>query len=171
MALLASEITILPAAASTTYDEASVLAAFLRDRPKPASSSLPATSIRDEAGGCLTEHWASGPSKYRLFLPLATNCRIDHWWQDEAGFTIVTEYFKLAFYFVRYGHLGYWLAACGGLALVAAWIRMREFDAPGGKGHRVREIDAVSCIDVYADFVENRGVYIEADGRVPQESL
>jgi putative flippase GtrA/uncharacterized SAM-binding protein YcdF (DUF218 family) len=120
------DITILPGEAESTYDEAQALATFLRDRPK--------TRVLVVTSDCHTRRsrWvfarALGDQAAQVsFVSAPTDeFRMDCWWQDELGFvTIVTEYFKLFFYVIYYGHLGYWLAACGALALVARRMRCR----------------------------------------------
>ena len=123
----ATSITLLPGLAATTYDEALALRAFLGDRPKThvivvtsdyhtrRSRWVFARALGDRAGEV---SFVSAP---------ADDFHMDEWWRDEIGFvTILTEYLKLAFYVARYGYLGYWLAACGGLAMVAGWTRWRE---------------------------------------------
>jgi uncharacterized SAM-binding protein YcdF (DUF218 family) len=122
-----SDITVLPAAAATTNDEAQALAAFLCSRPSarvvvvtndyhvPRSRWVFARVLGERAGHV---SFVSAPSDQ---FP------VDYWWQDEAAFlAIATEPFKFAFYVASYGHAGGWLAACGGLALVAFWIWHRQ---------------------------------------------
>lgn len=123
----AAAITILPGAAATTYDEAAALAAFLRR--KPNAEVLVVTSdyhtrrsrwvfarvLRDRGWQV---SFVSAPSD---------GFSIDRWWQSQVGLlAIVTEYLKLVFYAAAYGHLGYWLAACGVLWLTARWARRHQ---------------------------------------------
>ncbi len=125
------DITILPGAAASTFDEATALAAFLAERPHTRvlvvtsdyhsrrSRWILARTLADRAEQVV---WVSAPTD---------EFRMDCWWQDEEGFvTILSEYLKLAFYVVRYGHFRYWLAACLALLLVGQWIRRRESAAP-----------------------------------------
>ena len=58
-----------------------------------------------------------------------------NWWQSEEGFLfVVSEYFKLFYYGIRYGWLGYEIV--GGAAVViflAAWFsRRRKLLRSGG---------------------------------------
>jgi uncharacterized SAM-binding protein YcdF (DUF218 family) len=124
--LARSDITILQPAAKTTYDEARALAGFLRDRPH--ARVLVVTNDYHTRRSRWIFGRVLGPRAAQLSFVSAPSdgFRGDYWWQDEAGFvTILTEYLKLAFYVVYYGYVGDWLAACGGLALVALCTRAR----------------------------------------------
>ena len=118
------DITILPAAATTTFDEAQALAAFLRDRPR--TTVLVVTSDVHTRRSRWVFARAPGPraAQVSFVSALDDDFRRDCWWQDEAGLVVMSEYLKLAFYVVYYGYVGYWLAACVGLALVATCIRL-----------------------------------------------
>ena len=122
----AGDITILPAAATTTYDEAQALRAFLRDRPQ--TTVLVVTSDYHTRRSRWVFARALGPRAGQVAFVSAPSddFRRDFWWQDEAGLVaVLSEYLKFAFYLVYYGYGGYWLAACGGLVLVAACTRLR----------------------------------------------
>jgi len=120
------DILILPGEATTTFDEAAALAAFLEDRPHVkvlvVTNDYHTRRSRWIFRGVLGDRadqisFVSAPTDY---FP------IDHWWQYEEGFVvIINEYIKLAFYLIYYGRLGYWLAACGVLMLTVAWARRR----------------------------------------------
>ncbi len=104
---------------------------FSPSGPTPACWSSRATTIRGEVVGSSPEHWPTG-SEQVTFVSAPTD-RVPHgcWWQDEEGFvTILSEYLKLAFYVVRYGHFSSWLAACLALVLVGHWIRRRQPVSP-----------------------------------------
>ena len=121
-----SDVTILPAAATTTYDEAQALRAFLKDRPK--TTVLVVTSDYHTRRSRWVFARVLGPWAAQVSFVSAPgdDFRRDCWWQDETGMVaIVSEYLKFAFYIVSYGYGGYWLAACGGLALVASYVRLR----------------------------------------------
>jgi uncharacterized SAM-binding protein YcdF (DUF218 family) len=130
--VVASAITILPASATTTYDEAKALAAFLRDRPQ-IRVLVVTSDCHTRRSRWVFSRALAGQSHQVSFVSAPNDSyRSDYWWQDEAGFvTITAEYLKLAFYVVRYGHLGYWLLACAGLMLVMHRIRRRESLSPG----------------------------------------
>ena len=117
------DIIVLPASATTTHDEAVALAAFLADRPK-ARVLVVTNDCHTRRSRWVFARVLGDRAGQVSFVSAPTDeFSMDCWWQDEAGFvTIVSEYLKLAFYLVCYGHFGSWLAACGGLALVASWI-------------------------------------------------
>ena len=117
------DVRILPAAATTTYDEAQALAAFLKEHTEAR------VLIVTDASHTRRSHWvfakALGRQSEQVSFVSAPADQYgpDDWWRDEAGFlAITTEYLKLVFYVVYYGYFGYWLLACGGLITVAAWI-------------------------------------------------
>ena len=121
------DITILPGSASTTRDEAEALAAFLQDRPN--ARVLVVTSDYHTRRTRWVFRATLGAQSRRLSFVSAPSdgYNRDRWWQDEEGFLAIgSEYLKLPFYLVCYGYLGYWLAACGGLAIVATCARWRE---------------------------------------------
>jgi uncharacterized SAM-binding protein YcdF (DUF218 family) len=126
-----SDITVLPAAALSTYDEAETLAAFLRDRPNSRVLVVTSDCHTRRSRWIFARTLAERADQLWFVSAPSDDFGVDDWWRAETGFiTIVMEYLKFAFYVARYGHLGYWLAACGLLAVVAAWIRRRE------RGHR-----------------------------------
>ena len=122
-----SDITILPGAAATTFDEATALAVFLAERPH-ARVLVVTNDFHSRRSRWIFARTLGDRAEQVGFVSAPTDeLRMDCWWQDDEGFvTIVSEYFKLAFYVVRYGHFGYWLAACILLVLVGRWIRRRE---------------------------------------------
>jgi len=123
----ADDIVILPGAAATTYDEAVALAAFLQDRPG-ARVLVVTNDCHTRRSRWVFTRVLGDRARQVSFVSAPTDeFSMDCWWQSQLGLqSIVTEYPKLAFYAARYGCLGYWLAACGVLALVAGWIRRRE---------------------------------------------
>jgi uncharacterized SAM-binding protein YcdF (DUF218 family) len=123
----AEAITILPGPAATTRDEAEALAGFLKDRPE--ARVLVVTSDYHTRRSRWVFCAVLGDQSRRLSFVSAPSDRYrrDRWWQDEEGFLAIgSEYLKLPFYVIRYGYLGYWLAACGGLAFVVKCTRLRE---------------------------------------------
>ena len=124
-----ADVTILPVVATTTYDEAGALAAFLKDRPKTRVLVITSDYHTRRSRWAFVRALGERADQLSFFSAPTDALQVDHWWRDEAAFVAITsEYFKLVFYVVRYGYLGYWLAACGGLALVTAWIRRRQPD-------------------------------------------
>jgi uncharacterized SAM-binding protein YcdF (DUF218 family) len=122
-----SDVTVLPGAAATTYDEANALKAFLQDRP--AARVLVVTNdYHTRRSRWVFARVLGDRARNITFVSAPTDeFPMDCWWRSQLGFlAITTEYLKLAFYAVAYGSVGYWLAACALLALVAVWIRRRE---------------------------------------------
>jgi len=123
----AADVVILPGAAATTYDEAVALAAFLEDRPG-ARVLVVTNDYHTRRSRWVFARVLADRARQVSFVSAPTDeFPMDRWWRSQMGFlSIVTEYPKLAFYAASYGCLGYWLAACGVLAMVAGWIRRRE---------------------------------------------
>ena len=123
----AADVTILPGAAATTYDEAKALAVFLKDRPDARVLIVTSDYHTRRSRWVFARVLADRARQVSIVSAPTDEFRMDCWWQSQLGFlAIVTEYLKFAFYAADYGCLGYWLAACAGLILVAMWIRRRE---------------------------------------------
>lgn len=125
------DITILPGAAATTFDEAAALAAFLAERPH-ARVLVVTSDYHSRRSRWIFARTLADRAEQVTFVSAPTDeFRMDCWWQDEGGFvTILSEYLKLAFYVVRYGHFSSWLAACLALVLVGHWIRRQQPVSP-----------------------------------------
>ena len=123
----ADHITILPGQAATTYDEALALAVFLRDRPE-ARVLVVTNEFHTRRSRWIFARVLGDRAGHVSFVSAPTDeYPIDGWWRSQLGFeAIVSEYPKLVFYAARYGYLGWWLAACAMLTVVAGWIRRRE---------------------------------------------
>jgi uncharacterized SAM-binding protein YcdF (DUF218 family) len=123
----AAEVTILPGAAASTYDEAAALAAFLRDKPYARVLVVTNDYHTRRSRWVFTRVLGDRAAQVSFVSAPSGEFRMDRWWESQVGLlSIVTEYPKLVFYAAVYGYLGYWLAACGALYLVTSWIRRRE---------------------------------------------
>ena len=123
----AADVAILPGAAATTYDEARALAAFLKDRPGARVLVVTNDCHTRRSRWVFARVLADRAGQVSFVSAPTDEFPMDRWWQSQVGLlSIVTEYPKLAFYAASYGCLGYWLAACGVLVLVAGWIRRRD---------------------------------------------
>ena len=123
----AANITILPGAATTTYDEAKALAAFLQDRPDARVLVVTNDCHTRRSRWVFARVLGERAGQVSFVSAPTDEFPMDRWWQSQLGLlAVATEYPKLAFYAAIYGCLGYWLAACGVLAVVAAWIRRQE---------------------------------------------
>jgi uncharacterized SAM-binding protein YcdF (DUF218 family) len=126
----AADVAILPGAAETTYDEAVAFAAFLRD--KPNARALVVTNDCHTRRSRWVFARVLGDRAWQVSVVSAPSDEfpMERWWHSQVGLlSITTEFPKLVFYAARYGYLGYWLAACGVLALIAKWIRRRDDSA------------------------------------------
>jgi uncharacterized SAM-binding protein YcdF (DUF218 family) len=125
-------ITLFPAAAATTYDEARALADFLRDRPE-ARVLIVTNDYHTRRSHWVFARVLGKRAEQVVFVSAPTDeLRSERWWQNEKAFaTVATEYLKLVFYVGLYGHVGYWLLAFSGLLIVAQWIRRRGSCAAG----------------------------------------
>jgi uncharacterized SAM-binding protein YcdF (DUF218 family) len=123
----AADVSILPGAAAATYDEAVALAAFLQNRPDARVLVVTNDCHTRRSRWVFARVLADRAGQVSFVSAPTDEFPMDRWWQSQIGFqSIATEFPKLAFYAATYGCLGYWLAACGALALVAGWIRRRE---------------------------------------------
>jgi uncharacterized SAM-binding protein YcdF (DUF218 family) len=123
----AGNITILPGAAATTYDEAKALAAFLQDH-RTARVLVVTNDCHTRRSRWVFARVLGDRAHQVSFVSAPSDeFPMDRWWQSQLGFqSILTEYPKLVFYAAAYGCLGYWVAAVAVLTLVAAWCYRRE---------------------------------------------
>jgi uncharacterized SAM-binding protein YcdF (DUF218 family) len=126
----AANVAILPAAAASTYDEAVALAVFIKKEPRARVIVVTNDCHTRRSRWIFTRVLGDHAGQVSFVSAPTDEFPMDRWWQSQLGLVaIVTEYLKFAFYVARYGFLGYWLAACGVLILVARWIRRRSLFA------------------------------------------
>jgi uncharacterized SAM-binding protein YcdF (DUF218 family) len=124
----AEDVSILPGAAATTRDEANALAAFLDDHPSASVLVVTDNYHTRRSRWVFARTLADRAGQVSFVSSNFEELNMDHWWKDGMGFVIVlSEYLKLVFYAACYGYLGYWLAACYVLALIARRIRRNAF--------------------------------------------
>jgi uncharacterized SAM-binding protein YcdF (DUF218 family) len=121
----ASDITILPARAKTTFDEAKALAAFLDDKPD-ARVLLVTNDYHTRRGRWIFAHvLGDRMGQVTLVSAPSDDCPPDRWWRTLSGVEFVpTEYLKFAFYIIYYDQLlvvALWLAA---LCLLFALVHL-----------------------------------------------
>jgi uncharacterized SAM-binding protein YcdF (DUF218 family) len=123
----AADITVLPGQAATTYDEVEALATFLNDHPD-AKVLVVTNECHTRRSRWVFARVLGDRARQVSFVSAPTDeFPMNRWWQSQRGLlAIATEYPKLVFYAIAYGCLGYWLAACLVLLVVARWIRHRE---------------------------------------------
>jgi uncharacterized SAM-binding protein YcdF (DUF218 family) len=123
----AANVVILPGAAATTYDEAMALAAFLSNKPNARVLVVTNDCHTRRSRWVFTRVLGERAPLLSFVSAPSDDFPLDGWWRSQAGLlSIATEYPKLVFYAARYGYLGYWLAACGVLCVVARWTGRRK---------------------------------------------
>lgn len=124
----AADVVILPGAAATTYDEALALAAFLDGRPSARVLVVTNDFHTRRSRWIFSRVLGDRAGRVSIVSSPTDEFSLDYWWRSAIGFQIIAgEYLKLAFYAARYGHLGYWLAACAALALTVRLARRRRW--------------------------------------------
>ncbi len=127
-----SRVVRLDCGAESTFDEAKAVAGYLADHP------LRRLMIVTDGPHTRRSRW--------IFQRLLADRKVDiavisvpadefdneNWWRSEAGFLFVaSEYFKLFYYGLRYGRLGYEIAAAAAMMiLLYAWFSQRRKLAP-----------------------------------------
>jgi len=125
----------LDSAAKTTFDEAKAVADYLADHPAKRLMIVTEGPHSRRARWIFQRVLADRPVEILMISGPADEFDSENWWQTEAGFLyVVSEYFKLFFYGLRYGWLGYELV--GGVAVMlflGAWFsRRRQLVRNGG---------------------------------------
>jgi uncharacterized SAM-binding protein YcdF (DUF218 family) len=121
-----SQVSVLPGAATTTYDEATALASFLGTHPGAR------VLVVTDGFHTRRSRWAFshvlGPRADQITFVSAPTDEFDLnlWWRDQWGLAIIgAEYLKLAAYLVYYGRFFRWIAACIVLVVAARWAAKR----------------------------------------------
>ena len=119
---------LLDANARTTFDEAKAVDGYLAEHP--ARRLLVVTEGPHTRRAAWIFHRVLTNRAVEIAMVSAPTDEFDAaaWWRNEAGFLfVVSEYFKLLFYALRYGWLGYEIAAAVAAAVVLrAWFRRRR---------------------------------------------
>jgi uncharacterized SAM-binding protein YcdF (DUF218 family) len=127
------KIVVLAGQARSTYDEALALAEHLAAAPKQRLLVVTNGYHTRRARWIFSRVLGGEAQRLTLISTPTEEFQPDAWWQDEKGFSIILgEYLKLGFYGLRYGWLGYELAA--GVVLWLAWRwhrRRRRAKGPG----------------------------------------
>jgi uncharacterized SAM-binding protein YcdF (DUF218 family) len=127
----AKRFTLLPGEAVSTYDEACGLAAFLQRHPRARVLVVTNDLHTRRSRWVFTRVLGDRAGQISLISAPSDDFPINRWWRSQSGFLFVTtEYLKLGFYAVAYGRLGYWLAACAALAVIATCLRRRVPPSP-----------------------------------------
>ena len=128
-------IAILEGTCSTTFDEAQALARRLDAVPQATVTVVTSNYHTRRSRWVFRAVLGKRAEQLRFFSVPTDNFSPECWWQVEEGFsTYPKEYFKLAFYLVRYGWAGYWIAG-GIVALIGfrIWRRRAAKQTPSGE--------------------------------------
>jgi uncharacterized SAM-binding protein YcdF (DUF218 family) len=126
-----SDVVVLGTAAKTTFDEAAGVARYLDSHP------IKRLLLVTEGPHTRRSEWifrqVLSQQKVEIITVSAPTEDFDFakWWQSEEGFLfVVSEYFKLIFYILRYSWLPYEIAvAAAALLFLRAWFcRRRQRD-------------------------------------------
>ena len=97
----------LPGAATTTFDEAQALAAFLESHSDASVLIVTNHYHTRRARWIFSRVLPSSVTVSMISVP-SDGFELREWWKNENGWlTVISEYFKLVFYDFRYGH--YWI--------------------------------------------------------------
>jgi uncharacterized SAM-binding protein YcdF (DUF218 family) len=117
-------IVRLDSDARTTFDEAKAVADYLVDHPVQRLMILTEGPHSRRSRWIFQHLLADRQIEIAMVSAPTDEFDNENWWQSEAGFLfVVSEYFKLFFYGLRYGRLGYEIVA--GLAVMIlfyAWF-------------------------------------------------
>jgi uncharacterized SAM-binding protein YcdF (DUF218 family) len=120
----------LPGAATTTFDEAQVLAAFLESHPDAKVLIVTNHYHTRRARWIFTRVLPSSVTVSMISVP-TDGFELREWWKNENSWlTVASEYLKLVFYDLRYGY--YWIVflsfflGLGGIFVYFRYFRHRS---------------------------------------------
>ncbi len=121
-------VVLLDSAAATTFDEAKAVADYLAAHPAKRLMIVTEGPHSRRARWIFQRTLAGRPVEIEMVSAPTDEFDSEDWWRCEEGFLfVVSEYFKLFYYGLRYGRLGYEIA--GGVAviiLLRAWFSHRR---------------------------------------------
>jgi uncharacterized SAM-binding protein YcdF (DUF218 family) len=123
-----SEVTLLDVSAKTTFDEAEAVAAYLAAHPAKRLLLVTEGPHTRRARWIFQRTLAVKGTQISVVSAPTDGFDYAVWWRSEDGFLfVVSEYLKLFFYALRYGWLGYEIAAAvlAGF-LLFTWFRWRR---------------------------------------------
>jgi uncharacterized SAM-binding protein YcdF (DUF218 family) len=118
----------LDTAAATTFDEAQAVAGYLADHPIKRLLIVTDGPHTRRSRWIFQRMLADQPVEIEMVSAPTDGFDSENWWRSEDGFLfVVSEYFKFFYYGLRYGHLGYEIAAAAILAIfLFAWFLRRR---------------------------------------------
>lgn len=128
-----SAIEFVDSRCRSTFDEAQTLKKFLSKRPDTT-----VTVVTNEFH-TRRARWAFGNvlgremSQVRFVSAKTDHVSPSNWWKHEDGFAwYLSEFFKLSFYWFRYGRGVAWVAAIVGVVMATWYLRRRVLTATSG---------------------------------------
>ncbi len=124
----------LDSKAETTFDEAKAVAEYLADHPAKRLMIVTEGPHTRRARWIFQLVLAERPVEITMVSAPSDEFASENWWQSEMGFLfIVSEYFKLFYYGLRYGWLGYEIViGVVVMVLLSAWFSRRRKLIHGG---------------------------------------
>jgi uncharacterized SAM-binding protein YcdF (DUF218 family) len=123
-------ISILDFQSGSTADEVGALSQFLAEKPDVTVGVVTSAFHTRRTRWTLDRRLGRDTNRVTLVSAPNPGFTPEDWWKTEGGFLAVSsEYFKLTYYWLRYGNAPYWLA---GIAIIAVgavvWRVKRRVD-------------------------------------------
>ena len=113
------DILMIGSDCESTFDEAQALAELLDGQPQARVLVVTSDYHARRARWIIRRVLGERAQQVSFVSAPTDTIATDQWWQREEGFLIITgEYLKLAFYGLRYGHAGYWVAGVASMLLL-----------------------------------------------------
>ncbi len=120
------DVVVLDRICDHTYDEAQALQEWLAAVPGARVAVVTSFYHTRRARWIFDRVLADSASQICFVSAPCDEFPTERWWQHPSGVVAVaSEYLKLAFYAVRYGYAGYWVAA-GAIVAAGAWLWFRR---------------------------------------------
>ena len=120
------DVVLLPGNCGNTFDEATALADFLRDDPQAEVIVVTHNFHTRRARWVFRRVLGDRADRVTFVSAPVYELSPKNWWRSDRGVQLVVgEYFKLLFYYLRYGQGIYWLAI-GGLVVVVVLVAVRR---------------------------------------------
>jgi uncharacterized SAM-binding protein YcdF (DUF218 family) len=122
-----SDIEFIDSRCRSTFDEAKTLKTFLSTHPVATVSVVTSEYHTRRSRWVFGNVLGPSISQVHFVSARSDDFNASSWWRNEEGFVAyLSEYFKLSFYWVRYGHGLAWIAAVAGLIGLGWWISQRR---------------------------------------------
>lgn len=121
----ADKIAVLEGQCATTFDEAQSLKRMLAKYPE-ATVTVVTSDYHTRRSRWVFRHELTEAADRLQFIAAPTDYfNADNWWRVEEGIaSYPKEFFKLPFYYIRYGPGLFWIGGIG-IVVVVAWAALR----------------------------------------------